>query len=721
MKKNIKSFVCLFLITALSNASVFAKTYVNNSEDKILATAPPTVISPIYLCQNSVATPLTATSSGGGTLNWYLTNTPTEIASSVAPTPSTTTVGSTTYYVTETILGVESSPRTPIVVNVVADTGGALTLFCDAANTTPTSVAFDWNNVTGYLGYNFSYSVAGGPLVYGFQVAPSHFDVPVPGPGTTVTFTILSVSGLPCVKPITVTCNSTCSAAQNITPTFTPIPSFCTGTPAPSLPTTSIEGISGTWSPATISNTASGNYVFTPDPILFPCASTQTLPVTVTPLISPTFTAIPAIVCQGASAPILPLISSNATPITGTWNPPTVDTSTLGTVVYTFTPNVGQCTSATLTTTTINIVPNVTSNFAAIPPLCSGSPAPILATTSPNGITGTWSPAIINNTIDGNYVFTPNPNQCASSQTLNVVITPRTIPDFANIQPFCSGTVAPTLATTSPNGISGTWSPAVISNTASGSYLFTPNATECATTQTLNVVVDPLITPDFDDLILCSGTTAPLLEATSPNGINGTWLPSSIDNMTSGTYVFTPDATECATTKTINVTINPSNTLVSITWTVTEAFSNNQIVTVDAAAAGNYLYQMDFGPFQTSPVFENVASGIHSITVKEVNGCSAPITDANVLVIGYPKYFTPNGDAYNDTWNISGLSDLSNNSRIYIFDRYGKLLKDISPNDNGWDGTYTGQPMPATDYWFSVEYEEQGIIKKFKSHFSLKR
>ena len=722
MKKIIQLLVCLFLITTFSYATVFAKSNDNINRKHILATAPPTVTTPLYLCQNSVATPLTATPSGGGTLNWYLTNTPSEIGTSVAPTPSTTAVGTTTYYVTQTIAGVESTPRTPIVVNVVADTGGALTLFCDAANTTPTSVAFDWNNVVGYLGYNFSYSVAGGPLVYGFQVAPSHFDVPVPGPGTTVTFTIMSVLGLPCVKPITVTCNSTCSAALNITPTFTAIPPFCTGTPAPLLPTTSIEGISGTWSPAVVSNTASGNYVFTPDPILFPCAKTQTISVTVDPLITPTFIGIPAIVCQGAPAPILSSNSNNVTPIAGTWSPSTVDTSILGTVVYTFTPNVGQCTTTTLTTATITILPNVSPNFALIPPLCSGSPAPILATTSPNGITGSWSPALINNTIGGNYVFTPNPNQCSSTQTLNVVIIPKTIPDFATISPLCSGTVAPILVTTSPNGISGTWSPSVISNTASGSYLFTPNATECATTQTLNVVVNPLITPDFDDVVtLCSGTTAPILATTSPNGITGTWLPSTIDNTTSGTYVFTPNPTECATTKTINVTVNPSNTLVNMAWTVTDAFSQNQIVTIAATASGNYLYQMDSGPFQTSPVFENVASGIHSITVIDELGCSAPLSDNNVLVIGYPKYFTPNGDTYNDTWNISGLSYLSNNSRIYIFDRYGKLLKDISPNDNGWDGTYTGQPMPASDYWFSVEYEEQGIIKKFKSHFSLKR
>jgi gliding motility-associated-like protein len=61
------------------------------------------------------------------------------------------------------------------------------------------------------------------------------------------------------------------------------------------------------------------------------------------------------------------------------------------------------------------------------------------------------------------------------------------------------------------------------------------------------------------------------------------------------------------------------------------------------------------------------------------------------------------------------------NSRIYIFDRYGKLLKEISPDGVGWDGNYTGHPMPATDYWFTVEYTKQGVVKKFKSHFSLKR
>ncbi|TRW90194.1 T9SS type B sorting domain-containing protein, partial [Flavobacterium sp. GT3R68] len=55
-------------------------------------------------------------------------------------------------------------------------------------------------------------------------------------------------------------------------------------------------------------------------------------------------------------------------------------------------------------------------------------------------------------------------------------------------------------------------------------------------------------------------------------------------------------------------------------------------------------------------------------------------------------------------------------------DRYGKLLKQLSPiNSTGWDGTFNGQLMPSSDYWFSVDYTEEGVVKVFKAHFSMKR
>ena len=157
-------------------------------------------------------------------------------------------------------------------------------------------------------------------------------------------------------------------------------------------------------------------------------------------------------------------------------------------------------------------------------------------------------------------------------------------------------------------------------------------------------------------------------------------------------------------------------------YTVTNAFTDNQIITVTVEGYGVYEYSLDNGPRQTSAVFTNVSLGNHTITVWDVEnpGFSCdPLEILNVQTIDYPHYFTPNGDGIHDTWNIAGLSGQPN-AKIYIFDRYGKLLKQISAAGTGWDGTYNGQMLPATDYWFTVEYLEQ-TVKEFKAHFSLKR
>lgn len=127
---------------------------------------------------------------------------------------------------------------------------------------------------------------------------------------------------------------------------------------------------------------------------------------------------------------------------------------------------------------------------------------------------------------------------------------------------------------------------------------------------------------------------------------------------------------------------------------------------------------MDNGPIQSSNVFTNVAAGTHIIHVKDEFGCTDLTTQ--VTVLGYPNFFTPNGDTYNDTWNIIGLKDQPN-AKIHIYDRYGKYIKQISPIGDGWDGTFNNKMLPSTDYWFTVEYLENGQSKEFKSHFSLVR
>jgi len=151
-----------------------------------------------------------------------------------------------------------------------------------------------------------------------------------------------------------------------------------------------------------------------------------------------------------------------------------------------------------------------------------------------------------------------------------------------------------------------------------------------------------------------------------------------------------------------------------------ELFSDNNILEVSVVGTGLYEYRIDFGPWQRETVFENIRIGEHTIYVRDLLNCNE-ITQKKI-VIGYPKFFTPNGDGHHDTWNIIGMSPNSS-SKIYIFDRYGKLLKQINPTSEGWDGTFNGVQLPPSDYWFVLEYNDlvTGKNNQFRAHFTLKR
>jgi gliding motility-associated-like protein len=184
----------------------------------------------------------------------------------------------------------------------------------------------------------------------------------------------------------------------------------------------------------------------------------------------------------------------------------------------------------------------------------------------------------------------------------------------------------------------------------------------------------------------------------------------------------------CQSNKSAKITIKKSGPAVigNPQFFVTNAFASNQVVTVNFQGGyGNYVYSLDNGPDQVSNVFENVPISIgatsHVIEVRDINGC-APITISNVETVDFPHFFTPNGDGVNDTWNISGLANQPK-AIVYIYDRFGRLIKQISTSDtsNGWDGTFTGQQLPAADYWFTIDFMEETSNRIFKSHFSLKR
>ena len=178
-------------------------------------------------------------------------------------------------------------------------------------------------------------------------------------------------------------------------------------------------------------------------------------------------------------------------------------------------------------------------------------------------------------------------------------------------------------------------------------------------------------------------------------------------------------ATQCAAPIEVFTVIESEPPTVTAVVT-TQAFANTHIIEATATGIGDYEYNIDQGPWQDTGTFVGVNPGERVVNVRDLNGCGVGF--AVVYVIDFPKYFTPNGDGYHDTWNIIGISNQLN-AKIQIFDRYGKLLKEIRPSGDGWDGTYNGARLPSSDYWFVLSYNEPvtGAPTLLNAHFSLKR
>jgi gliding motility-associated-like protein len=449
-----------------------------------------------------------------------------------------------------------------------------------------------------------------------------------------------------------------------IVPSFTAIPPFCAGTTAPILPTTSNNGLTGTWNPSTVSNTASGSYTFTPT--AGQCGLPVTINITVTPRTTPTFS-FPTSICDGATAPVLPTTSDNG--VAGTWNPSTVSNTASGS--YTFTPDPGVC--ANPVTINVTVTPNVTPTFSFVTSICEGATAPVLPSTSNNGVNGTWSPSTVSNTASGSYTFTPTSGQCAFPVTVNITVTPNVTPTFNIATNICEGATAPTLPTTSDNGVAGTWNPSTVSNTASGSYTFTPTAGQCALPVTINVTVTPNVTPTFSfATTFCSGATAPALPATSDNGVTGTWSPSTVSNTASGAYTFTPTAGQCALPVTVNVTVTPNvtptfniatNICEGATAPLLPSSSTNGVTgtwspsTVSNTASGSYTFTPTAGQC-AFPVTVNVTvtpnvTPTFNIATNICEGATAPLLPTT----------SDNGVA--GTWNPSTVSNTASGSYTF--------------------------------------------------------
>ena len=260
----------------------------------------------------------------------------------------------------------------------------------------------------------------------------------------------------------------------------------------------------------------------------------------------------------------------------------------------------------------------------------------------------------------------------------------------------------------------------------------------CHSTMPLNLVVKPLPAANIqDNYVICTDSSSIGLDYVEvdpelpPSNYTFIWRDLS-GNLLSGDAVYTieqsgiysveissNDASLCSTGPLI-FTVNESEAPILTAIVNSEEFADNHVITATAIGTGVYEFSLDQGPWQDSGIFFGVRPGQRTVYARDVNDCGEDSID--IQIIDYPAFFTPNSDGYNDTWNIGVLSSQMA-SKIYIFDRFGKLIKQLSPSGEGWDGTYNGQKMPTTDFWFLLEFNDfnTGAAKQLRGHFTLKR
>jgi gliding motility-associated-like protein len=241
---------------------------------------------------------------------------------------------------------------------------------------------------------------------------------------------------------------------------------------------------------------------------------------------------------------------------------------------------------------------------------------------------------------------------------------------------------------------------------------------DCYDVTSFALVVHPYPIPDMKQVwALCEGQDVTI---TAEAGFDSyVWstgqTTQSINVSQPGTYTLTVSKGNCQGVFPIEVIQSNAPTIQHIETSDWTQNDNSITVILDGTGVGDYVYSLDNIHFQASNTFTDLPPGSYTVYVKDLNECGT--IAETVFLLAYPRFFTPNGDGFNDHWKVI-FSETEPHLMTYVFDRYGKLITGFLPGSLGWDGTLNGEPLPSTDYWFLV-VRENG--KEFRGHFAMKR
>ena len=260
----------------------------------------------------------------------------------------------------------------------------------------------------------------------------------------------------------------------------------------------------------------------------------------------------------------------------------------------------------------------------------------------------------------------------------------------------------------------------------------------CGGIEPVKLIVNPApIININDNYTICSNPTihTPVVLNGNSNNDRFEWK-NSTDDLLSTNKEFTLTKTglfsltvykfengiECSNSKIFSVD-NPKGPIFTDINVSSEAENNTVFVSINGNSSYEFsLNNEDYFSGNLSYTFQSVNPGIHTVYVRDLYQCE-PSIQKTFSVLGFPKFFTPNNDGYNDTWSILGVNkNFYSNSKIYIFDRYGKLVTTIKPEGFGWDGTFNGKQLQSSDYWFKAELTDKTENTQIHyGHFSLIR